>query len=79
MQKSNADLAVDSFEKSWIENKIVAKSVKHTSFDWVCGSLRGLQATTSQYKQGTTVLQVPIDAALSAPDSGMEGCPSGED
>ena len=77
MQKSNADLVIESFEKSWIENKIVAKSVKHTAFDWICGSLRGLQATTSQYKQGSTVLQVPTDAVLSAQDSGMQGCPPG--
>ena len=55
-----------------------AKSVKHTAFDWVCGKLRGLQATTSQFKKDSVVLSVPIGITLSASDKGMEGCPPGE-
>jgi hypothetical protein len=78
MLKGNGDLAIESFEKSWGENGINAKSVKHTSFDWICGKLRGLQATTSQFKKNSVVLSVPIGITLSASDSGMEGCPPGE-
>lgn len=78
MLKGSGDLAIESFEKSWAENGIVAKSVKHTAFDWVCGKLRGLQATTSQFKKNSVVLSVPIGITLSASDSGMEGCPPGE-
>jgi hypothetical protein len=78
MLKGNGDLAIESFEKSWAENGIVAKSVKHTAFDWVCGKLRGLQATTSQFKKDSVVLSVPIGITLSASDKGMEGCPPGE-
>lgn len=78
MLKSNGDLAIESFEKSWTENGIVAKSVKHAAFDWVCGKLRGLQATTSQFKKDSVVISVPIGITLSARDSGIEGCPPGE-
>lgn len=66
-----------NFEKSWVENNIIAKSVKHSSFDWVCGTLRGLQATTGQFKKGSAVISVPIGETLSSSDTGEQGCPSG--
>ena len=83
VQSSNAlmasiDSTIENFEKSWVTNKIVAKSVKHTSFDWVCGKLRGLQATTSQFKKGSAVISVPFTETLSASDKGMDGCPEGD-
>lgn len=69
--------AITVFENSWVVNDIAAKSVKHTSFDWVCGKLRGLQATTGQYKKGSTVISIPAELTLSASDGGMQGCPEG--
>lgn len=71
------DPSIENFEKSWVEHNIVAKSVKHTSFDWVCGKLRGLQATTSQFKKGSAVISVPYSETLSASDKGLDGCPEG--
>ena len=75
--KASADSSIENFEKSWAANNIIAKSVKHSTFDWVCGKLRGLQATTSQFKKGSSVISVPITHTLSASDSGMQGCPAG--
>ena len=69
--------AISIFENSWLLNDVTAKSVKHTSFDWVCGKLRGLQATTGQYKKGSTVISIPVEVTLSASDGGMQGCPQG--
>ena len=69
--------AISIFENSWVVNDVTAKSVKHTSFDWVCGKLRGLQATTGQYKKGSTVVSIPVEVTLSASDGGMQGCPQG--
>ena len=75
--QASLDPTIENFEKSWVEHNIVAKSVKHTSFDWVCGKLRGLQATTSQFKKGSTVVSVPYTETLSASDKGFDGCPEG--
>ena len=75
--QASLDPSIENFEKSWVEHNIVAKSVKHTSFDWVCGKLRGLQATTSQFKKGSAVISVPYSETLSASDKGLDGCPEG--
>jgi hypothetical protein len=75
--ESTVETIESNFEKSWVENNIIANSVKHSSFDWVCGTLRGLQATTGQFKKGSAVISVPIGETLSSSDAGEQGCPSG--
>jgi hypothetical protein len=67
------------FENSWAEHNIIAKSVKHTFFSYssLGEDLRGLQATTGQSKKGDTVISVPKSETISSTDSGLQGCPPG--